>query len=704
MILIYILFSAVILLTVFLVYRRKKYRTLKFTGFIFAAAAVLELTVFQFPSYRLMAGDFPRKTLYPQEAAEFADKPSGEFTVSGGKEVSLTYRDIDMPLGTVRANIRFDTDELQSVLLNADMTDDTGYYYRMSILQSEIVRECPRSCDSMVLLSGNAGSVRFRFQGGTEEDSFTVESIELNTPIPFDVLPLRTLVITLIAAVIYAAFRSSVAAKRASEFPKLCRWSAVFITAAAVCSMAVITTVKMPEGGLKERFSLDSGDQITEELVIAFEKGQVWLDAQPEPELLEMENPYDWGKRHYDDIPYSWDHLLYNGRYYSYYGVAPLLLFLPYHLATGYFFPTDIAVLLFSSLGMVFLSLLYCSVTRRRYGDISFGAYVSGLVILLMTCGAWFCVSRPMFYETAASSAFCCLTCGVWLFDKVWQNKNNKNRFCCVFLSSLMLGLSVLSRPTMAVYAVCGSLFFLYGCTRMKDVKSRTKAVYLICAFLPLTVLGAFQMWYNYARFGSVLDFGIEYSLTINDFTHSQFHIHFVLIGVYNFLFAPPAFIPDHPYITTPFSQLGVNGYYYKDDGNTSGLLFLALPVFGYIFGRRALKLRSSDRSVYHSGLLFLFCIASPLVIIFSSWESGYALRYMTDFSWEIVIGGILVLFEVFGRNGSGLQRIRLGRFMMLSAVWAVVVSGMQIYDFAFSKLNEPQLAELLRRHMEIWH
>lgn len=38
-------------------------------------------------------------------------------------------------------------------------------------------------------------------------------------------------------------------------------------------------------------------------------------------------------------------------------------------------------------------------------------------------------------------------------------------------------------------------------------------------------------MIYNYARFGSVFDFGIQYSLTINDFTAAQYHTHFVLIG-----------------------------------------------------------------------------------------------------------------------------------------------------------------------------
>ena len=60
------------------------------------------------------------------------------------------------------------------------------------------------------------------------------------------------------------------------------------------------------------------------------------------------------------------------------------------------------------------------------------------------------------------------------------------------------------------------------------DKKRRIK--YALCGALPLAILGICQMAYNYARFGSPLDFGIQYSLTINDFTHSEFHLNFMLL------------------------------------------------------------------------------------------------------------------------------------------------------------------------------
>ncbi len=84
---------------------------------------------------------------------------------------------------------------------------------------------------------------------------------------------------------------------------------------------------------------------MTQELVDAFEAGQVSLLREAEQPLLELENPYDWSQRLESGVDYAWDHLLYEGKYYSYYGIAPVVtLFLPYHLITDHYFPSVWAV------------------------------------------------------------------------------------------------------------------------------------------------------------------------------------------------------------------------------------------------------------------------------------------------------------------------------------------------------------------------
>ena len=64
-------------------------------------------------------------------------------------------------------------------------------------------------------------------------------------------------------------------------------------------------------------------------LARSLSKGQVYLDLDVNPKLLELNNPYD---THYRDEhlqryhDYYWDYAFYNGKYYSYFGIVPCLL------------------------------------------------------------------------------------------------------------------------------------------------------------------------------------------------------------------------------------------------------------------------------------------------------------------------------------------------------------------------------------------
>ena len=86
--------------------------------------------------------------------------------------------------------------------------------------------------------------------------------------------------------------------------------------------------------------------------------------------------------------------------------------------------------------------------------------------------------------------------------------------------------------------------------------------------------------------------------------------------------------------------------------GNTSGILFLALPVFGYLLSGHALRRLPDNRArLRYASMIGLPCVIMPLIIICSVWESGYAVRYTADFSWEIVIGALLVHFLALQRE-----------------------------------------------------
>lgn len=88
----------------------------------------------------------------------------------------------------------------------------------------------------------------------------------------------------------------------------------------------------------------------------AFQKGQLHIDVEPEPELLELANPYDPAQR--QGIYYLWDRALYNGKYYSYFGVTPILtVYYPFYLAM-HSLPSETTVkMIYSLMTALFLPL-----------------------------------------------------------------------------------------------------------------------------------------------------------------------------------------------------------------------------------------------------------------------------------------------------------------------------------------------------------
>ena len=91
--------------------------------------------------------------------------------------------------------------------------------------------------------------------------------------------------------------------------------------------------------------------------------GHLYLEYEDvDPRLSEMENPYDPQARKELGIYYHWDHAFYNGKYYMYFGIVPVvLLFLPYQLLTGNALTTYKATQIFTVGTILAIFALKCS-------------------------------------------------------------------------------------------------------------------------------------------------------------------------------------------------------------------------------------------------------------------------------------------------------------------------------------------------------
>ena len=692
--------------------------TLKFIGKTLAVTAFIELIVFQMPSYRILHGDYPRMKIPVSngtvigENAE-TEEETGNIKVTGENMTSIEFTDINKKVGTIRIDVAKSNENPKRLYVNVDATDETSVNYRDDIGKMEVVTENEQSKYIPMLLSGKTEKLRLDFKCENSYDLFTIESIVINAPIPFDISYLRMFLIVAISGIVYAVIYSALLSREYNDNRKFCHWCSYVVMVTAVLIAVFMTTTKINDT-FKEHFQAKSGNQISEELVLAFEKHQVSLLDEVSEDLLALSDPYDNNLRNNSGVSSKWDHVMYNGKYYSYYGIAPvILLFLPYHLITGYFFPTDIAVMIFAVIGLVFLTLTYNAIIKKWFSRIPSGCYLAGLLIINMVCGIWFSTGRPLFYEISISSGFAFVTMGAYFLISSNVITPEKTSLPKVTLASLFLAIAVLCRPTLAVYSICACVYYAIGFRTSGDVTDeegnittdkKRRIKYIVCALLPFVVLGSVQMWYNYVRFDSPFDFGIKYSLTINDFVDAEYHTIFVLIGFFAYLFQFPTIKADYPYIDTWFTYFRASGYYFKDAGQTSGIVWLALPVFSYLLTGKALKKLPDRKSRLKSlAVIGLPCVIMPLVIIFSIWESGYAVRYVADFSWQIVTGALAILFFLYQKSENSTLKNLMKYFLAVSLIVSVVLNIPQIFTFTFYEPDYPIVTSRYHNFIEFW-
>ncbi len=665
---------------------------------LFVIVTSVNLCVMNFtPINRLLGGYEEQKLdLSRADGANITYNDDGTITLGEGY-AELEFTGIDARVGSIGFDIDFG-DSTKGGKVCADFADATSSYYRKNLTRLTI----GKNFDNVMVCNFSGDVSRLRFEISLDDyQSATLKGITLNQSISpmhiAEIVGLWFLVALGLTILIYMIANPVGARKKFSENRVGCARVAAFITAAAMVFTVCLTVTNVMKGWSNTYYSFTSqeGNQISKELVDAFEHHQVNLLEEPSEDLLKLDDPYEYVKRDAEvgSGNFLWDHCFYNGKYYSYYGIGPVLaLFLPYHLITGYYFPSGWATLMFSLIGILFLTKIYLAVIEKKFRDLPTNTVTAGLITLQLSSGIMFSAARPLFYELAIASGFMCVAIGAYLLmtsNILWDGKISYVR---LGFASFFLGYAVLCRPTLAVYCIAALFFFAGGLKKALDglekrQKTRTFFKYAAVALVPLGIIALGQMTYNYLRFDNPLDFGIQYSLTINDFTHAEFHWKYVLINMYAYLFNMPHFTPrKFTYLASSAERFGINGYTFFDDAGKNlvsvGIIYRALPMFAYLFSGKALQRVEKKKRVLPILLIGVTCILMPLVIIFSSWESGYAVRYNADFSWQMVIGALVVAFTLYKSIKSESTKKLVDLIFTFSTVICVYVNIAQLIAF----------------------
>lgn len=291
------------------------------------------------------------------------------------------------------------------------------------------------------------------------------------------------------------------------------------------------------------------------QLLDAFNKGQFNIDVFVDPRMMTLDNPWDSSERVAKGIRYYHERTFYNGKYYIYYGLAPLFtVYYPVYWLTGKL-PTPMLVafiLSFLSVCMIFLAvrslvkffkvqpniLLLClGSIAITSGSLIFAIQSSTLFYGYLTQSwvIWFCFLVVMLTEACSR----CL-CG----------SGKTIRRIMLALCGVSIFMMVQSRPASLIYGLIFATPFLWKILREKSIDNRDK-IFDFASIGFTTLLGAlFSMWYNYARFDSVFEFGIFYNVS-SDFRHnfSSISPHSIAVCLYYYFLEPFVYSIEFPFV-----------------------------------------------------------------------------------------------------------------------------------------------------------
>lgn len=373
----------------------------------------------------------------------------------------------------------------------------------------------------------------------------------------------------------------------------------------------------------------------------AIVNGQIELMEEPSEELKKLDNPYDSTKREEQGVGYLYDVAFYNGKYYNYFGIAPIITsILPFRILTGQYTHTYIFNMFYIFISIISLYFLYRKLIKRFVKKTSLCNFYLGFYALLFGSNI-FTLLRGQKYDIVVSSGIAFLLISLNLAISIYDNKKYK------YLKMIFLGITtaliVLSKPNLIVYYL---IICFFVCLNMKDLNVKEKIKDSLIILVPLGVFAIFQMFLNYIRFDNIFEFGAKYQLTGFNM-NSCMSITFgkIYAGLAEYLFKMPVIKPlNFPFvfINTDTTLTAINEVCYEN--RLIGLIGIPI-LYSYLFKNNINRQEAKNKEL---NLFLNFCIITSLLsIIINTCFGGICEAYSIDFKLILSLGAVLILLKL---------------------------------------------------------
>lgn len=465
--------------------------------------------------------------------------------------------------------------------------------------------------------------------------SLDSDDLQFNVSRPLEVIPLRMLVVFLLVVAMFMLRPT------APLYHQTFRDRKFLLAVGVVCAAAVAFGCVFSH--IPNLLTLAPHQDQYYQLAVAFTHGHLYLDEVPGAVLQQLDNPYDPQARVnagiYMNNGYAWDHAYFQGKYYVYFGVLPVLLFhLPFYLLTGKQLLNWVAVmvcLVAFALGALYLLVSIC---KRWFPHTSQAVFL--LAYLGVLSGSWvvYLCHYPDLYGLPISMALALLVWGLALWVRATSDPD-RIALPQAIGGSLLVALIVLCRPPLLIGGLWGIV--LIAPYVRNGLRKNAGAIGL--ALVPFVLVFACAAAYNMARFGSPLDFGANYNLTSNDMTHRGFKLDRIPSALVAYLLQPISLG-----LTSPFIQPVNTNYGYVGQLITEpmyGGVFMLVPFTCFAFAIALKRVRDALPGTVKA-LAAVSLVAVLILVIFDANVAGILPRYICDFG---VFAALPAAFCVLG-------------------------------------------------------
>ena len=604
------------------------------------------------------------------------------------------------------------------ITANILLTDEANQFY-YGTPERDIYLNVNKSQYININTAGKTQNLGLLFE--SDLDTVNIDSISINVERPFEFSFFRLLCLVGLLCLFYLFKPSSILYKKKLTDSEYAKTSLVTVALCLQCAIIIILGSINPtfmgiasQGYNTHKWDGNGVDLVPisysqhnqyDELAQAFLQGKTYIDNDDVPQSLkDMKNPYDTTARSKQALlsgdSYRWDVAYFDGHYYVYFGIVPLLLmYLPFRAVFDAPFPSAVGIMAFALIFSIGVYKLLDLICKKKFKTISVGVYLLTALTFVNCCGMTFLVKRPDFYSVPIISSMAFVIWGIYLWFK---GLNKEKKKLLYFLSgSLCMALSVGCRPQSVLICAVAIPLFLGYFFKDKYIFKKQGIKELITLALPFVIVATGIMYYNYIRFGSPFDFGSSYNLTTNDVTRRGFSFGRTGLGLFTYLFQLPSFKATFPFIETVNIETNYIGKTITE--NCFGGLITSLPLLWFGFALPKAK------SILKENKLFAFTVVLLLMgfalVIADTQAGGLLQRYYSDFGYIFFLGVILIIYSLYEKGSEENNSNSLNKLLFISAflsIFYTIALAFSVSDVTIDTENST-LFGTLRHLVEFW-